>query len=378
MENQEEEQKKVSGIKSQEAYEKFKEKELRGTFEELDELRSDYQQAKAQFYKRVEVWVASFLALVGAFFLLFSILLLVFYVLVVVGLFFGYRHYRVGPYRKKYERKFKEELIRPTISFIDEELQYFPRQKISDPSIQESLLFPFSYNIREGDDLVKGSFKGRDLRFSELKLIRKVKDDKSEKKILLFQGLFLVAELEKDLHCTVVIRPKDFGFTQKKLAYGGLNLGLGLSYSSSNSLKDPRGEGELDPVNLEDPAFEEIFDVFGNDQVKARQILNMNALENLKAFQKEHGDAVFLSFQGSKLYTAIEIPGGFLDPAIDPHVKKLNFPGLSFEVPGELVFSGGSDNGLSNEEQLDRFYKDLAIFFRVLEELDPKALKEQE
>jgi hypothetical protein len=76
-----------------------------------------------------------------------------------------------------------------------------------------------------------------------------------------------------------------------------------------NAFECPKG---LEKVGLEDPRFEKIFQVFGDDQVEARAILTPTFMEHLVALEQAYaGEHIRCGFEEGHLLIAVETPDHF-------------------------------------------------------------------
>ena len=69
-------------------------------------------------------------------------------------------------------------------------------------------------------------------------------------------------------------------------------------------------------IKLEDPEFERLFAVYGNNQIEARYILSTSLMERITTFKKKTGQKIYLSFVGSKVYVAISFTKSLFEPRI--------------------------------------------------------------
>ena len=117
----------------------------------------------------------------------------------------------------------------------------------------------------------------------------------------IFMGLFFVAEFNKNFSGTTVVLPdlaeKTFGF-------------LGKIFQSWNLTR----KGQL--IKLEDPEFEKLFVVYGDDQITARYILTPGLMQRLVEFRNRFNNTVYLSFKDSKVYVAVSINRNLFEPRI--------------------------------------------------------------
>ncbi len=68
-------------------------------------------------------------------------------------------------------------------------------------------------------------------------------------------------------------------------------------------------------VILEDPEFENLFEVYADDEVEARKILTPAIMRRITKLRQSFGKDMMLSFSGNMCYYAVPIPNGFLRPS---------------------------------------------------------------
>jgi hypothetical protein len=117
----------------------------------------------------------------------------------------------------------------------------------------------------------------------------------------IFMGLFFIADFNKNFSGTTVVLPdlaeKTFGF-------------LGKIFQSWNLTR----KGQL--IKLEDPEFEKLFVVYGDNQITARYILTPGLMQRLVEFRNRLKNTVYLSFKDSKVYLSISINRNLFEPRI--------------------------------------------------------------
>ncbi len=75
-----------------------------------------------------------------------------------------------------------------------------------------------------------------------------------------------------------------------------------------------RGFGQL--IKLEDPEFERLFVVYGDDQIQARYILSTSLMERIMQFKAKSQRPIYLSFVGSKVFVAVSYTKNLFEPKI--------------------------------------------------------------
>jgi hypothetical protein len=116
----------------------------------------------------------------------------------------------------------------------------------------------------------------------------------------MFKGLFFTADFNKKFYGKTVVLPD----TAERL-FGG----LGSMFQKINA---PRGE----LIRLEDPEFERLFVVYGDDQIESRYILSTSLMRRIVDFRGRTGKAVMLSFVGSEVFVAIPYKRALFEPSV--------------------------------------------------------------
>ncbi|MEJ2040671.1 MAG: DUF3137 domain-containing protein, partial [Desulfosarcinaceae bacterium] len=159
-----------------------------------------------------------------------------------------------------------------------------------------------------GDDLVSGTLGRTAIQFSEIAADRVEKhatgsgsNRKTRTDVYpIFSGLFFVADFNKSFSTTTIVLPDK---AEKRLG----SLGQALQKLNVQN-------GEL--IKLEDPEFERLFVVYGQDQVEARYILSTSLMQRITAYQTRAQKDIRLSFSGNKLYVAIAFDRELFEPAL--------------------------------------------------------------
>ena len=202
---------------------------------------------------------------------------------------------------KDYKKNFKKGIIESIVHFIDENLSYLRTSCISMSSFRESKIFtrrPDEYN---GDDYVRGKVGQTQLEFSEIHAKYVTYDSKGRRHVhTIFKGLFFIADFNKHFSGRTVVLPD----TAEKL-FGQ----IGTMLQSMNKMR-----GQL--IKLEDPEFEKMFAVYGDDQIEARYILSTSLMRRMIEFKKKTRRRIYFSFIGSKVYVAVTYARNLFEPRI--------------------------------------------------------------
>ncbi len=224
---------------------------------------------------------------------------------------------------RDYRAGFKGKIIERIVSFIDPSLAYSKDGCVPQNLFVESRIFQRNPSEYRGDDRVSGKVGGTAMDFSEVHAKYETRDAKGRKQVHnLFDGLFFIADFNKNFAGTTVVLPD----TAERLFGGAIG-----SFLQSHS-----GRGQL--VKLEDPEFEKLFVVYGDDQVGARYVLSTSLMQRIVDFRKKAGKGVSISFTGSKVFIAIPHKSNLFEPRVFRTV--LDF-GLITEYFGELELAIG-------------------------------------
>lgn len=152
----------------------------------------------------------------------------------------------------------------------------------------------------EQEDCVYGTIGNTDIFFAEIvaKKIQTVNFDQFTRETyrresVLFHGLFFEAKFAKNFISRTFVMPNDL---KAKIV----------------PLNQWRGEA----IELEDPEFNRIFQVYGDNQIESRYILSTNLMSRLVEFNQKAGRKVYLSFVDGFVYVAIPYRYRLFEPKL--------------------------------------------------------------
>lgn len=151
-------------------------------------------------------------------------------------------------------------------------LEYVHDGEIPMERLEPSTLIP-AHDTYESEDLFRGEYKGVDIELAEAELVRieTYEDDEGNIKtrhIVVFSGLFALFSMNKRFSGRTVIRT---------------DIGALLNWVLD-------GYASLEQVRLEDPVFEQRFEVFADDQIESRYLLTPAFMERLTAVADDFGN----------------------------------------------------------------------------------------
>ncbi|MCX5705507.1 MAG: DUF3137 domain-containing protein [Candidatus Omnitrophica bacterium] len=208
-------------------------------------------------------------------------------------------------FTKNYVQEFKDKVIRSIVAFIDPSLNYRSDGFIPMDTFMSSEIFKVYPDRYNGDDFVSGIVGKTQVTFSELHAEYKTettdKDGhRQEYWHTIFKGLLVIADFNKNFEGKTVVLPD----TAERL-FGG----FGKMLQSWNLMR-----GQL--IQLEDPEFEKLFAVYGDNQVEARYILSTSLMKRIVDFKNKSGKQIYLSFVGSRIYVAISYSKSLFEPRV--------------------------------------------------------------
>lgn len=190
----------------------------------------------------------------------------------------------------------KQALLRRLVAFHDPDFGYEPWGRIPRSEFEASRLFEGRIDRYAGEDLLTGKVGGTAFRMSELRVEQR-RRRRNERVVYetVFSGLFLLADFPKDVKGPLYVLPDG---TERHL---GALLGRALQSLPLH------GRGAL--VELESPAFERHFKVYGRDPIEARYVLSPAFMRRLVRFREATNDGVRLVVQNGVLALALPLPG---------------------------------------------------------------------
>lgn len=221
--------------------------------------------------------------------------------------YFGYQGYQKW---KDYRAKYKQAVVRPLLESIDESIRYSPNRSFPKNDYHYSELFLQGVDRYQGDDYFEGRIGETDFHCSELHTQYKTEttDSKGNRQTrwhTIFKGLFMSADFHKHISSETFVLPD-----QAEKMFGNF---IGKFFQSKNFSRD-----EL--VKMEDPEFERHFVVYSDSQVDARYILSPGMMKRITDLRTKWRSRVHLSFKGTRVFIAISMSGGLLEPSF----KKIN------------------------------------------------------
>ncbi|MFH1771797.1 MAG: DUF3137 domain-containing protein [Candidatus Omnitrophota bacterium] len=204
-------------------------------------------------------------------------------------------------FTRDYVREFKSAIIHKIVKFIDSGLDYSRERCIGESVFKESRIFKNNIDRYRGDDYVSGKIGATEVKFSEIHAEYVTRDSKGRRTYhTIFKGIFFIADFNKSFKGKTVVLPD----TAERL-FGH----IGSMLQSWNFTR-----GQL--IKLDDPEFEKIFAVYGDDQIVARYILSTSLMKRITDFKKKTKRQIYLSFISQNVYVAISYTRNLFEPRV--------------------------------------------------------------
>ncbi|MEM6720470.1 MAG: DUF3137 domain-containing protein [Bacteroidota bacterium] len=196
----------------------------------------------------------------------------------------------------KWVEKYKDEVIKPIVEAEFPGMLYEDDRHISKGIFNSSNLFrrPDRFN---GEDLFSGKIDATTFTFSEIHAEEKheIKGKDGNKTTwysTIFRGLFLIADFNKEIENETYV------------------------YSSGG-----KWFSRFKRVKLEDPEFEDRFNVYSDDQIEARYILTPKMMQRIVDVEDRFGANLYLSFRGNNVYIAIKQSQNMFESSFNDEVS---------------------------------------------------------
>lgn len=183
--------------------------------------------------------------------------------------------------RAKFLVGFKQEILRPIATFFD--LNFDAKGRNLCASFGDTGIL-HKHDERKFEDGFWGEYQGVELAFEEVELIKVTRTNKGTRRSTVFNGIAVVLNMNKRFAGHTIIK-EDLG-------------------TAFNWIRDKTSK--LEAVKLEDPRFEDRFEVYSSDQIEARYLLTPAFMERMLSVADAFGKARLRAcFRDDRLYMLI-------------------------------------------------------------------------
>jgi hypothetical protein len=173
----------------------------------------------------------------------------------------------------------KEKVIRFLGFHYDGDAADFPLSTFNDADMLPA------YTSSALEDRIEGDIGGVPVHFCDAKLTKRKGGGKSRRTVTVFRGPLVISRFPKTFSGRTLVVPDA----------GSIGNFFGEVFNRTTGR-----------VRLESPEFEEVFEVYGTDQVEARYLLTPTTMERLVAFKHRFDGKVRLAFVSDTLLIAID------------------------------------------------------------------------
>ncbi len=229
---------------------------------------------------------------------LYAWLIIVFSVLYFITYVYGISHYSYKLRKLNFTRKFKFDLLAPTIKFISQDLFYHPLRCVPSRNFLASKIFRDRISKYSGNDFVEGKIDKTSFHFSELFVTNStlVGRNGSTDGNVVFQGLFFIADFHKDFQGQTLLVPR--------------------KYAEWNLLKNKLFRRKNHVVHLESQQLNKNFVCLSTNDVTARYILTYKIQNAIVEFKKNYPkDDIYFSFVHNHVFVAISNDDDLFTPS---------------------------------------------------------------
>jgi hypothetical protein len=237
-----------------------------------------------------------------------------------MSIFFILYHFITNPYIKS----FKYDLMSRIIKQIG--LKFEPDNGITKKDIYDSEIFKHSIYKFQTEDKVSGEINGIPLEFSEVRCkYQKFGADGKAQSVTFFQGIFFKAQFNKNLKQKTIIVPD----TNEKINLLAKNLGITNNNFFINTIKKfanifkkiNNKHNNINNVKLENILFEDMFEVYSENEIESRYILTPDMMEKIIEFKLKHNLLIYFSFIEDNIYIAIEFDKKLFEAPLEQDVQ---------------------------------------------------------
>ena len=236
-------------------------------------------------------------------------------------------------FSKKFRKEFKEVVIRKIIGEISNDISYLPDDKIEINEFKNSGIFNVRIANYRGRDLIASKIGDISYRFSWLNVDSRrysstgagssrtnMRSSNSEI-YQVFKGIFFVADFGTKFQADAVVWP-NIPISLKMGVIGDFFLNAMIGHR----------------LTLEDPIFEKVFAVYGQDLTAVKQILTPGFRQWMIDFRAKTNSQLYLSFKATKLNVAVYLKKQLFEPRIFRDVTDYNFVFENFQYI--MLFNG--------------------------------------
>lgn len=212
-------------------------------------------------------------------------------------------YFRIEDDAVKYKTFYKTKVVGEALKSINETLVFAPQSGLGEYEFISSELFTTEPDRYKTQDLISGTADKTSFWFAEVhaeyKTETRTKNGTRTEWHTIFKGIIFVADFNKNFNVSTVVRPKGFGAS------------LGAWFS-----KNVFSFGNNEVIQLENPAFDDKFVTYSQNQIEARYILTPSMMERILDLNNKSDETISISFINSKMYIAFPLSHNYFEAPI--------------------------------------------------------------
>lgn len=190
--------------------------------------------------------------------------------------------------RSKYVKEFKNVLAVPVLRSMFGDARYYPERGFTSEEFQAARLIKWRGDFRyHSEDLIAGVHRGISFRQADVKITHTTGSGKNRHTVVDVNGRIWEFDCPRQVSSNVLIVKDN---THAALEYG------------------------MNKIEMEDVEFNRMFDVYSEDEHSAFYVLTPHFMEYIKSLHRQD-KAVYISFDGDKLYFMQSGRGGIFEPS---------------------------------------------------------------
>lgn len=210
---------------------------------------------------------------------------------------------------RDYRYSYWKRIIEPLLRYYDKSLSFSVHECIPESVFVASNIFNQKCFKYKGRNLVSGQINSTNISFSQVNVECEGIYHEDIDGYPLFDGIFFVGELERDLFNDIIIIPKEFRKHGKKK--------------------------NLPVIKIESPEFNDNFVIYARKRISTKKILESELAQKILHFKKDNNRHLYISVIGSRLFFAVKHNEQIFEPKLKDSILEFRCVQPYFE---ELLF----------------------------------------
>jgi len=216
-----------------------------------------------------------------------------FYVLPFVVFCFGCALFsHTKPIFSELKNTYKEKVMIPVLSIIDDSITFQPDSGISQREFTASLLFNNEPDVYSSEDFIRGKIDKTEFYLSEVKAETKDKQRNNKSTTTIFKGIIFRADFNKNFEGITILSADLYRV----------------------NIAQPHKVIPTIPIEMENTAFNKMFNIRTTDEIEARYLLSPLMMEKLIELNEKSPASIGMSFVNNSIYIAFPYVRQLFEP----------------------------------------------------------------